>query len=159
MTHDQEEVLAATRRFYDAIEDMVSGRGLEALEAAWHHTNRVTGGHPSGEWAEGWEEVLATWKVFAVFGRADRGGSKIRSLRAYVYGEVAYTTCLFVASPGFGGETLACTNVLHRADGVWKIVHHHADKSPAMGAALERSREKVEARRQRLSDPRARADR
>jgi ketosteroid isomerase-like protein len=138
MTHDEEEVIAATRRFYDAIEDMVSGRGLESMRAAWHHTDRVTGGHPSGEWAEGWEEVWATWNVFAAFGRADRGGSKIRSLRVYVYGDVAYATCIFIASPTFGGDSLACTNVLHRADGVWKIVHHHADKSPKMGAALEK---------------------
>jgi hypothetical protein len=43
-----------------------------------------------------------------------------------------------VASPGFGGETLACTNVLVKKNGTWKVVHHHADKSPAMGAALER---------------------
>jgi hypothetical protein len=138
MTQDEEEVIAATRRFYDAIEDMVSGRGLESMRAAWHHTDRVTSGHPSGEWAEGWDEVWATWTVFAAFGRADRGGSKIRSLRAYVYGDLAYTTCIFIASPGFGGDSLACTNVLHRADGVWKIVHHHADKSPSMGAALEK---------------------
>jgi len=33
------------------------------------------------------------------------------------------------------GETLACTNVLHRMDGVWKVIHHHADKSPKMGEA------------------------
>ena len=58
-------------------------------------------------------------------------------LTAHVYGDVAYTTCRFVASPAFGGDTLSCTNVLHRVDGVWKIVHHHADKSPKMGAALE----------------------
>jgi ketosteroid isomerase-like protein len=59
-------------------------------------------------------------------------------LRIYAYGDVAYTTCIFLASPAFGGEALACTNVLHRIDGVWKIIHHHADKSPKMGAALEK---------------------
>jgi len=138
MRNEEQDVLSATVRFYDAIEDMVSGRGLDAMKAAWHHTDRVTGGHPSGEWATGWEEVWATWEVFASFGRADRGGSRIRDLKAYVYGDLAYTTCLFIASPAFGGETLACTNVLHRMDGTWKIVHHHADKSPKMGAALER---------------------
>jgi ketosteroid isomerase-like protein len=138
MSNEEQEVLSATVRFYDAIEDMVSGRGLDSMQAAWHHTDRVTGGHPSGEWATGWDEVWATWEVFASFGRADRGGSRIRDLKAYVYGDLAYTTCLFIASPGFGGETLACTNVLHRMDGAWKIVHHHADKSPKMGAALER---------------------
>jgi ketosteroid isomerase-like protein len=138
MSNEEQEVLSATVRFYDAIEDMVSGRGLDAMNAAWHHTDRVTGGHPSGEWAVGWDEVWATWEVFSSFGRADRGGSRIRNLKAFVYGDFAYTTCLFLASPGFGGETLACTNVLTRMDGVWKIVHHHADKSPKMGAALEK---------------------
>lgn len=137
---DQEEapVRAAAMRFYDAIEHMVRGKGLDPMKDAWHHTSRVTGGHPSGDWAEGWDEVLATWEVFSAFGREDRGGSKVASMNVRVYGDVAYTTCLFVASPAFGGETIACTNVLHRVDGVWKIVHHHADKSPKMGAALER---------------------
>jgi hypothetical protein len=37
-----------------------------------------------------------------------------------------------------GGDSLACTNVLHRLGGVWKIVHHPVDKSPSMGAALEK---------------------
>jgi ketosteroid isomerase-like protein len=138
MTNEEEAVIAAVQRFYAAIEAMVSGQGLDAMQAAWHHTNRVTGGHPSGEWSEGWEEVWATWQVYAAFGRADRGGSKIRSLRTYIYGDVAYATCIFIASPAFGGEAIACTNVLHRADGVWKIVHHHADKSQKMGEALEK---------------------
>ena len=138
MSNDQSEVEAAARRFYDAIEQMISGKGLDAMRDAWHHTDRVTGGHPSGEWAEGWDEIWATWEVFAGFGRADRGGSQVLSLKAYVYGDVAYTTCIFKASPAFGGETLACTNVLHRVDGQWKITHHHADKAPGMGAALER---------------------
>jgi ketosteroid isomerase-like protein len=138
MANDEQEVVKAAQRFYDAIESMVSGRGLEPMREAWHHTDRVTGGHPSGEWAQGWEEVWATWEVFSSFGREDRGGSSIRNLRAYVYGDVAYTTCVFMASPGFGGDTLSCTNVLQRIDGQWKVIHHHADKSPAMGAALER---------------------
>jgi ketosteroid isomerase-like protein len=138
MTNDEEEVISAAKRFYDAIEQMVAGKGLEAMRAAWHHSDQVTSGHPSGEWAEGWDEVWATWEVFAAFGRADRAGSKTRSLKAYVYGDIAYTTCIFIASPAFGGDSLACTNVLHRADGAWKVVHHHADKSPKMGAALEK---------------------
>ena len=138
MNSEEQEVINATKRFYDAIEQMVSGKGLDAMRDAWHHTVRVTGGHPSGNWAQGWDEVWATWEVFSGFGREDRGGSQISDLKAHVYGELAYTTCLFHASPGFGGEILACTNVLHRMDGRWKVVHHHADKSPAMGAALER---------------------
>jgi hypothetical protein len=135
---DKDEVEAAARRFYDAIEQMISGRGLEAMSNAWHHNDRVTGGHPSGGWSKGWDELWATWTVFAGFGREDRGGSSIRDLDANVYGEIAYTTCVFKASPAFGGEDIACTNVLHRIDGVWKVIHHHADKSPKMAEALER---------------------
>lgn len=134
----EEEVCAAAKRFYDGIEHLVSGRGLGLVEECWDHSGRVTSGHPSGEWSQGWDEVRATWEVFAGFGRHDRGGSQIRSLKAHVYGDVAYTTCLFIASPGFGGETLACTNVFVKTSGAWKVVHHHADRSPAMGAALEK---------------------
>jgi hypothetical protein len=134
----EEEVVAAAKRFYEGIEHLVSGRGLGLVEECWDHSERVTGGHPSGEWSQGWDEVRATWEVFAGFGRHDRGGSQIRSLKAHVYGDVAYTTCLFTASQGFGGETLACTNVFVKKSGAWKVVHHHADKSPAMGAALEK---------------------
>ncbi len=60
MTNDEEMVVAAAKRFYDAIEHMVRGDRLESMRAAWHHTSRVTGGHPSGEWAEGWDEIWAT---------------------------------------------------------------------------------------------------
>ena len=102
MTVDESEVRAATVRFYDALEAMVSGKGLGPMQEAWHHTERVTTGHPSGDWARGWDEVLATWQVFAAFGREGRGGSRIRDLSVHVYGDVAYATCSFVASPAFG---------------------------------------------------------
>jgi ketosteroid isomerase-like protein len=138
MTNDEKEVHAATIRFYDAIETMCSGNGTEAMRDAWHHTPRVTGSHPSGDWSQGWEEIWTTWEVFAGLGRASLKGSQLHGLKVHVYGDVAYTTSTFTASPGLGGDAIACTNVLHRQDGVWKIIHHHADKSPAMGAALEK---------------------
>lgn len=46
-TDEEREIEAATRSFYDAIEEMISGRGLEKMLSAWHHTDRVTGKHPS----------------------------------------------------------------------------------------------------------------
>lgn len=138
MIKDEQAVREAAVRFYDAIEAMVSGKGLELMREVWHHTPRVTSGHPSGDWARGWDEVWATWEVFASFGHPSRGGSTIRDLQVYVYGDVAYTTCAFTTSPIFGGEHLACTNVLNRVDGAWKIIHHHADKAPKMAAYLEK---------------------
>lgn len=138
MSSEHELVKAAVVRFYDAIEDMTSGRGLDAMSAAWHHTDQVTAGHPSGNWSEGWDEIWETWKIFATFGRPERSGSKIEALRVYVYGDFAYSTCLFTASPAFGGEVMPCTDILHRVAGEWKLIHHHADKSPGVAAAAER---------------------
>ena len=134
----EEEVCAAAMRFYDGINDMVSGQGIDRIKEAWEHSDRATAGHPSGEWSQGWAEIVVGFELFSGFGRPERGGSKVRGMKAHVYGDIAYTTCLFVASPAFGGETLACTNVLRRSEGAWKIIHHHADKAPRMSAAAEK---------------------
>jgi hypothetical protein len=134
----EDEVCKAAMGFYEGIDDMVSGRGLDRVKAAWEHSDRVTGGHPSGEWSQGWAEILVGFEIFASLGRPERGGAKVRGMKAYVYGDFAYTTCLFTTSPAFGAETLACTNVLRKLDGGWKIIHHHADNGPAIGAAAEK---------------------
>lgn len=138
MTPEEEEVRAAALRFYDAIEQIISGKGVDAMVAAWHHTPKVTSGHPMGDWAYGWDEVLATWTVFSTIGKPENVGSKVRDLRVHLYGDTAYTTCIFTTAPSFGGVDLACTNVLHRANGQWKIVHHHADKTRAVEQTMER---------------------
>ena len=135
---EEQQVERALRAFYGAIEDMVSGRGLDAMRAAWHHNERVTSKHPISDWAAGWEEVWATWEIAGTFGRADRGGSQLVSTKIQVYGDIAYAASVFQAAPTWGGERLPCTNVLQRLDGAWKIIHHHADSGPGMAAALER---------------------
>jgi len=134
----EREVEAALVRFYEAIEAMVSGRGVELMNEVWHHTDRVTSRHPMDDWSVGWEQIWATWQFVGSFGRADRGGSKLHNYRVFVYGEVAYATVVYQAAPAWGGEKINCTNVLHKKDGAWKVIHHHADPSPAMQAALER---------------------
>jgi hypothetical protein len=134
----EEEVCGVASRFYEGIDDMASGRGLDKIRDTWEHGAHVTGGHPSGEWSQGWDEIVVGFEIFASIGRPERGGSTVRGMKAYVYGDVAYTTCIFNAAPAFGGESLACTNVLRRVDGKWKIIHHHADKAPALGAAAEK---------------------
>jgi len=134
----EDEVRAAATRFYDAIEAMCAGKGLAPMREAWHHNDRVTSAHPTEDFAQGWDEIWASWEAFAPLGRADRGGSSISNLRVHVYGDIAYTTCTFNVAPAFGGEHLACTNVLEKKDGAWKIIHHHADKAPKMGAAAEK---------------------
>ena len=134
----EEEVCSAAMRLYDGIDDMVSGRGIGRIQEAWEHSDQVTAGHPSGEWSQGWAEIVVGFELFSALGRPERGGSKVRGMKAHVYGDIAYTTCLFTTAPAFGAETIACTNVLRRVDGAWKIIHHHADKAPQLGANAEK---------------------
>lgn len=108
----EEEVCAVAQRFYDGIEDMVSGRGIARIVESWEHSADVTAGHPSGDWAEGWDELIPSWEIFQQLGRSDRGGSKVRGMKAHVYGDFAYTTCLFVedhSSPRRQGARARCS--------------------------------------------------
>lgn len=132
----EDDVRAATVRFYDAIDQMVTGKGLEAMTAAWHHDDFVTAAHPTGDWARGWEPILATWEAFSLLGGPQHAGSQILDLVVRVNGDLAYTTGTFVTAPSFGAERFNVTNVLERIRGEWKIVHHHADKSPGLAAAI-----------------------
>ena len=38
----EEEVLAAAMGFYEGINDMSSGKGVERISAAWEHSPRAT---------------------------------------------------------------------------------------------------------------------
>lgn len=138
MEAEEREVEAALRRFYDAIETMVSGGGVEAMSEAWHHTDQVTSRHPIDAWLVGWDAIWATWQFTSSFGRPDRGGATVNGLRVFVYGDIAYGTVVFTLSPAWGGEKVNCTNILQKKDGVWKVIHHHSDPSPGMQVALER---------------------
>jgi ketosteroid isomerase-like protein len=138
MTPQEQEVHTATLRFYQAIEEMITGKGTASMRDAWHHNPQVTSSHPTGEWASGWDEVSATWDVFASFGKEGQGGTRIRDVQVHIYGDIAYTTSVFVAAPSWGGAKLNCTNILQRVNGVWKMIHHHPDKAPSMTASLEK---------------------
>ncbi len=137
MREEEAKVLAAVQLFYAAIEDMITGRGLAVMDKAWHHTAWVTSKHPVTDWAVGWEEVKTVWEVIARFGRQDRGGSHLIDARVHVRGDLALVAVIFQSARAWGGERLMCTDVLERIEGEWKVVHHHADKGPAMAAALE----------------------
>ncbi|HET9953316.1 MAG TPA: nuclear transport factor 2 family protein [Polyangiaceae bacterium] len=135
---DEDEVLAAIRLFYVGIEAMISGRGIEPMLQAWHHVDWVTSKHPLTDWAQGWDQVRTIWEASAKFGRHDRGGSKLLSARVHLRGDLALVAVVFESAPAWGGERLACTDVVERIGGVWKMIHHHADTGPAMAAALEK---------------------
>ncbi len=111
------------------------------MNEIWHHADFVTTGHPFGHWARGWTEVWATWEegaaVFATYkgheGRSDNIGG-IHELKVTVLGDVAHGTGVYKSklymSDGELNLRANCTNIAHRVNGVWKLVHHHADQAP-----------------------------
>lgn len=137
----EDEAAKAIYKFYDALEDLLLARGTEAMNQIWHHGDYVTTVHPFGHWARGWTEVWATWEevpaVFATYkGHAQRtdtiGG--IHELHVNVTGDAAYGTGVYKSrlymSDGPIDLRVNCTNIAHRVNGVWKLVHHHADQAP-----------------------------
>ncbi|HEX5098220.1 MAG TPA: nuclear transport factor 2 family protein [Polyangiaceae bacterium] len=136
-----EEAAKAIQKFYDALEDLLRGRGTALMNEVWHHGDYVTTAHPFGHWARGWTEVWATWEegaaVFATYQghatRTDLIGS-IHDLKVAVHGDAAHSTGVYKSrlymSEGPMDLRANCTNVAHRIDGVWKLVLHHADQAP-----------------------------
>lgn len=141
MVESAEEAGQAIRRFYDALEDLLRGRGTALMNEVWHHGNYVSTAHPFGHWARGWTEVWATWEegaaVFATYqghaARTDVIGA-IHDLEVAVHGDAAHGTGVYKSrlymSEGPMDLSVNCTNIAHRIDGVWKLVHHHADQAP-----------------------------
>jgi hypothetical protein len=124
----EDEVTEVIHQFYDALEDLLRGRGTAAMDEIWHHTDYATTSHPFGSWARGWTEVKVNWEegaaVFGVYqghgNRGDRIGG-IHELKVVVLGDAAYGTGTYRSKLG----------------SVWKIVHHHADQAkPEWQAAI-----------------------
>jgi ketosteroid isomerase-like protein len=141
MGSTEDEATKVIYKFYDALEDLLRARGIGSMIEIWHHTEYVTTSHPFGSWARGWTEVNVNWEEgAAVFGiykghaaRTDKIGG-IHDLKVVVVGDAAYGTGIYKSKLYMSDRELDlclnCTNIVHRIDGVWKIVHHHADQAP-----------------------------
>jgi ketosteroid isomerase-like protein len=134
---DESAVRDLALKFYAALEDLAQGKGTRAIADVWLHSADVSSAHPTGGWAIGWEEILATWDVFNSYGKPENGGTSMRGLRVRMLGDVAYTTCVFKAAANFGGATMNCTDIFQKINGEWKMVHHHADRAPSVEQAME----------------------
>jgi ketosteroid isomerase-like protein len=141
MGQADEEAAKAIYRFYDALEDLLRRRGIQAMNEAWHHADYVATVHPFGHWARGWAEVWSNWEegaaVFATYhghdDRTDKIGG-IHDLKVVVVGDSAHGTGTYKSRLYMSDAELTlsvnCTNVAHRLNGEWKVVLHHADQAP-----------------------------
>ncbi len=100
----------------------------------WSHSAVVTTMHPVGGREVGWDAVRESFEKFAQL--ASDGKVELRDQHIQVDTDLAYEVGIERGEFKLAGRTVSIdhrvTNVYRREAGVWKIVHHHTDVSPAM---------------------------
>jgi ketosteroid isomerase-like protein len=110
------------------------------LADIWSHSETVTTMHPIGGEQVGWDAVKESFDQVA--GLASGGHVELAGQTIQSGGELAYELGVERGQFQLAGESITVeqrvTNIYRRENGEWKIVHHHADLSPAMLGVLER---------------------
>jgi ketosteroid isomerase-like protein len=136
---EADEVRQASDRFYAALNRVLQGDAGPMMDV-WSHTSDVTTMHPIGQREVGWEQVEGPWQQVASL--ASGGQVAIKDPLIRVVGDLAYEVGIEDGDGKIAGEVVSfghrVTNVYRREDGDWKIVHHHADKNPAMEEIVSR---------------------
>lgn len=133
------EVRNASTQFYTALNSMINGDAAPLTEI-WSHSPTVTTMHPIGGRQVGWDDVRGSWEQVSHL--ATSGSVELKDQHLHVAGDAAFEVGVEQGRFTLAGEEVAVehrvTNVYQREDGVWKIVHHHTDASPAMLDVLSR---------------------
>jgi ketosteroid isomerase-like protein len=104
----------------------------EPVKKLFSHREDVSLANPLGPPARGWEQVAQTVER-ASSNFADGEMVAFENVTKYVTPELAYTVWLERAKVKLGGmedfapSTLRVTMIFRPEDGVWKVVHRHAD--------------------------------
>jgi uncharacterized protein (TIGR02246 family) len=133
-----EGILAASARFYEALNRLCNG-DPNPMSDAWWHDETVTVGHPMGSWVMGWDAVWLTWLEFSK--ALEKTTVEVAGVTVRALGDdLAYTTGTESVALTMGGKELRGTsqdtNIFRQRDGQWRLVHHHADKAPSFEAAV-----------------------
>jgi ketosteroid isomerase-like protein len=127
------EVRKASEKFYAAVNRMTNG-DAGSLADIWSHSEAVTAMHPIGGRQVGWDKVIESFQQVAEI--ASEGRIRLDDQIIQVTGDLAYELGSERGQAKFAGLPVTLdhrvTNIYHREEGSWKIVHHHTDISPAM---------------------------
>ncbi|MBO6675846.1 MAG: nuclear transport factor 2 family protein [Rhizobiales bacterium] len=140
----ENEVVGASERFYSALNRMANGeRGT--MNAVWSHGESATALHPIGGRDIGWAGIADSFDKVAQI--ASGGEIRLEDQLIRVAGDIAYEVGVEAGTLTLGGLKATVehrvTNIYRRERGGWKIVHHHADTSPAMMDVLARLQSKT----------------
>jgi ketosteroid isomerase-like protein len=137
----ESEIHQASEKFYHALNRMLNG-DARPLADIWSHGAEVSTMHPIGGREDGWDQVRRSWEQVAQLSSDGKVGLKDQLIR--VAGEVAYEMGTEHGQFSLSGQRVSIeqrvTNIYRRESGVWKIVHHHSDVSPAMLEMLGRAK-------------------
>jgi ketosteroid isomerase-like protein len=129
----EDEVHNASEIFYAALSQMANGDS-GALATIWSNSPGVTIMHPRGGREVGWDAVGASLEQVAILSSEGTVGLKDQVIR--VAGDFAYELGVEHGHLTLAGHHVTfehrVTNIYEREAGAWKVVHHHADLSPAL---------------------------
>ena len=135
----EDDIKKASDQFYAALNGMLDGK-IGPMEDIWSHGPATTTMHPIGGRQVGWEAVRESFAQ--VSGLAAGGRAELDDRIIQVAGDLAYEVGVERGRAELAGEEITIeqrvTNIYRREPDGWKIVHHHADISPAMVALLNR---------------------
>ena len=135
----EDQVRRASQQFYAALNSMAKG-DAGPMSDIWSHNETVSTMHPVGGREVGWDQVREPWQQVAQL--SAEGQIILNDQLLQVSGDMAYEVGTEQGHFMLAGENIPVnqrvTNVYRHEAGVWKIVHHHADLSPAMVGVLSR---------------------
>ena len=118
-------------QYNQALDEFVKGNP-EPVKKLFIHQDNVTLANPLGPPAHGWEQVALTIeRAASQFRDGEMDGFEI--IEKHVTPELAYVVWIERAKVKVGGRediapsALRVTMIFRPEDGVWKVVHRHAD--------------------------------
>jgi ketosteroid isomerase-like protein len=129
----RDQVLAANRGFYDALEAL----DMAAMEACWASGTEVACLHPGGAWHRGWDEVSSGLEgIMANTGYIE---FEIADVEVTLMDPLAWVTCVerITSAAGEGRRAVAevaATNLFVLDATGWRLALHHASPIIRMAA-------------------------
>jgi ketosteroid isomerase-like protein len=126
-----DDVDQLTEQYLLGLEEFMKGNP-EPVKELFSHRDDVTLANPLGPPARGWEQVAATIERASSFMR-DGEDLHCETVAKYVTAELAYTVWIERVKAKVGGReditqtALRVTMIFRPEEGVWKVVHRHAD--------------------------------
>jgi len=129
--NDKTAVLAADKKFYEALNAMFTG-DIKPMDIVWSHADDVAYMGPDNKFLKGWEKISAMWNATAAM---KLGGKVEPEGRHIMMGQnLAVVYNIEVGENVDKGKpvkvSIRATNVFRMEDGQWKMAGHHTDLLP-----------------------------